>query len=140
MLGYVPHADLVRAHEKGEYEISVLASTERDGEHEGIPVALMEAMAVRMPVVATRTGSVPELVDESCGILVEQRDPAALAEALGRLIEDPALRGRLGENGRHKVLAEFETSETTKRLAGLIFASAPWNEAGSAAKGQKSLV
>ena len=118
----------------------MLASTERDGEHEGIPVALMEAMAVRMPVVATRTGSIPELVDESCGILVEQRDPAALAEALGRLIEDPALRGRLGENGRHKVLAEFETSETTKRLAGLIFASAPWNEAGSAAKGQKSLV
>jgi colanic acid/amylovoran biosynthesis glycosyltransferase len=140
LLGYVPHAELVRSHENGEYDISVLASTETGGEHEGIPVALMEAMAVRMPVVATRTGSIPELVDETCGILVPQRDPAALAEALGRLMVDPELRNRLGEVGRHRVLAEFETGATARRLAELLISAEPWKRGGELAKGQKSLV
>jgi colanic acid/amylovoran biosynthesis glycosyltransferase len=124
--GYVPHQELVRALEAGSYDISVLASTERSGEHEGIPVAFMEAMAVGLPVVGTRTGSIPELVDESCGIIVEQRDPKALAEAIGSLILDPVLRKRLGENGRRKVLAEFETGASTRRLATLLAAAKPW--------------
>jgi colanic acid/amylovoran biosynthesis glycosyltransferase len=140
LLGYVPHDELVRCLERGEYDLSVLASTETAGEHEGIPVALMEAMAVRLPVVATRTGSVAELVDEKSGILVEQRDAAALAVAIGRLIEDPALGAQLGEAGCRRVFAEFETHEAARRLAGLLRAAAPWNPTGSPHRGQKSLV
>jgi colanic acid/amylovoran biosynthesis glycosyltransferase len=140
LLGYVPHDDLVRALERGEYDMSVLASTESDGEHEGIPVALMEAMAARLPVVATRSGSVPELVDGTCGILVEQRDAHGLAAAIGRLIEEPALRKQFGEAGHRKVFAEFETRETARRLARLLCASKPWKSTGSPERGQKSLV
>jgi colanic acid/amylovoran biosynthesis glycosyltransferase len=139
-LGYVPHQDLVRDLERGDYDISVLASTERDGEHEGIPVAFMEAMAVGIPVVGTRTGSIPELVDNECGIIVEQQDAGALAVALERLILDPNLRRRLGENGRQKVFAEFETVAATRRLAELILESAPWSRAVPETRGQKSLV
>jgi glycosyltransferase involved in cell wall biosynthesis len=140
MLGNLPHRELVARLESGTYDIAVLASTESGDEHEGIPVALMEAMAVRLPVVSTRTGSIPELVDDSTGILVEQRDPEALAAALRRLIADPELRRRLGERGRERVLASFSTEETTKELTELLFGASPWyRKAGSEAKGQKSL-
>ncbi len=140
MLGNVPHGELVATLESGAYDIAVLASTERGDEHEGIPVALMEAMAVKLPVVATRTGSIPELVDDTCGILVEQRDPAALAGALRRLMADPELRASLGERGRERVLAGFSTEQTTRELTALLLAGSPWyRQAVSEAKGQKSL-
>ncbi len=138
MLGNVPHAALIASLENGAYDLVVLASTERDGEHEGIPVALMEGMAVELPVVATRTGSIPELVDAACGILVPQADPDALAAALAALAADPAMRRALGENGRRRVLTDFETGETTKRLAELLVGHAPWTSAPRR-EGQKSL-
>ena len=142
MLGNVPHAELVTSLERGAYDIFALASTERNGEHEGIPVALMEAMAVRMPVVATRTGSIEELVDDRSGILVPQADPPALARALERLLGDPTLRRTLGEHGRKRVLAEFSTERTTAELSELLLASAPWCKQRDQApdEGQKSYV
>ncbi len=128
MLGNVPHGTLVDSLERGDYDLVALASTERDGEHEGIPVALMEAMAVGLPVVATRTGSIEELVDERSGILVPQCDPAALGDAIERLIADPSLRTRMGAQGRRRVLADFSTERTSEALAGLLLASAPWSQ------------
>jgi glycosyltransferase involved in cell wall biosynthesis len=140
MLGNVPHAKLVGDLESGAYDLSVLASTERDGEHEGIPVALMEAMAAKLPVVATRTGSIAELVDEGSGILVPQADPAALAAAIASLAGDRGLRQRLGEHGRERVLSDFETGETTRRLVEFLLTSAPWHRRPeSRREGQKSL-
>jgi glycosyltransferase involved in cell wall biosynthesis len=140
LLGNVPHADLVRSLEAGTYDIAVLASTERGGEHEGIPVALMEAMAAEVPVVATRTGSIPELVDDASGILVPQADPAALADALATLARDRARRLALGANGRRRVLAGFDTRETTSVLTELLLQSAPWHVVpGAPREGQKSL-
>jgi glycosyltransferase involved in cell wall biosynthesis len=80
----------------------------RAGMMDGIPVALMEAMAVGCPVVSTRVSGIPELVrDGKTGLLVEQRDAAALADAIQRLIDDPALARRLGVAGRRAVLREF---------------------------------
>jgi len=127
MLGNVPHARLVAALEGGSYDVAVLASTERDGEHEGIPVALMEAMAAGTPVVATNTGSIPELVDDGeSGLLVPQADPGRLAAALERLLADATLRRRLGERGRERVQAGFSTEATTRSLVALLLGSAPW--------------
>ena len=71
-------------------------------------MSVLEAMAAGLPVVASAVGGVPELVREGeTGMLVPPRDSAALAEALRRLVDDPALRDRLGEAGRRRVEREF---------------------------------
>jgi len=74
--------------------------------NDGRSVAVLEAMAWGRPVVASRVGGVAELIeDEVSGLLVPARDPAALAEALQRLLADPALRARLGQAARTRFLA-----------------------------------
>jgi glycosyltransferase involved in cell wall biosynthesis len=115
-LGNVPHEQLTAALAAGAYDLAVLASTERPGEREGIPVALMEAMAAGLPIVATRTGSLDELVVPGTGELVSQRDAGALAAGLERYLGDPAERRAAGNRGRDFVRAEFAVGETTKRL------------------------
>ncbi len=73
---------------------------------EGLGVAALEAMAAGCPVVASGVGGLAEVVEsEVSGLLVAPEDPAALAEALGRLITDPALRARMSEAGRVRVAA-----------------------------------
>jgi glycosyltransferase involved in cell wall biosynthesis len=75
---------------------------------EGIPAALVEAMACEVPVVATDTGGVGEAVTDGVeGFLVEPRDPEQIASALSRLGRDPALRARMGSAGRRRVLSEL---------------------------------
>ena len=70
---------------------------------EGLPVALMEAMTSGLPSVVTRVGGMPEVLDDGeQGYLVPPADPGALSEALGRLVADPALRGRLGAAARER--------------------------------------
>ncbi|MGH2991964.1 MAG: glycosyltransferase family 4 protein [Solirubrobacterales bacterium] len=75
---------------------------------EGIPAAIVEAMACELPVVATNCGGVSEAVTDGVeGFLVTPREPEHLAEALFRLWQDPALRRRMGAAGRARVLSEF---------------------------------
>lgn len=82
--------------------------------HEGLPLALLEAMDAGLPVVATRIiGSDEVVVDGETGLLVRPRDPAALATALGRLLADPAARQRYGRAGRQRYLEQF----TSARMA-----------------------
>lgn len=71
---------------------------------EGLPIALLEAMAARLPVLATRVGGIPEVLGSPpAGVLVAPSDPEELAEALGRLGgADAALRSRLGEKARQR--------------------------------------
>jgi glycosyltransferase involved in cell wall biosynthesis len=122
MLGNVPHAEIVGALARSEYDLFVLASTERGGEHEGIPVAAMEAMAACVPVVSTTTGSLAELVAPGEGLLVPQRDPAALSGALEAMLADPDERRRRGARARAHVEASFETGVTTAALLRLVTA------------------
>jgi glycosyltransferase involved in cell wall biosynthesis len=73
---------------------------------EGFGIVFLEAMAAELPVVACRIAAVPEVVlDGATGLLVAPRDPGALAEGLERLIRDPALAKRLGQEGRRRALA-----------------------------------
>jgi len=68
--------------------------------NEGVPQALMQAMACRIPVVSTTVGSIPEIITpEHTGLLVAPRDPAALAAALTRVLDDDVLRNRLADAG-----------------------------------------
>jgi glycosyltransferase involved in cell wall biosynthesis len=85
---------------------------------EGVPVVLMEAMAMEIPCVATRVCGIPELIrDGEDGILVAPSDDAELAEALGRLMDDPTLGRTLGRAGRARVRDRYDLDRNTARLA-----------------------
>ncbi len=96
------------------------------GKREGIPVALMEAMACGLPVVSSALSGLPELVEDGVsGYLCQPRDVAALAEALLRLSQEPELRSRMGEAGRKRVVAEFDLCDNVRRLAALFTGNPP---------------
>lgn len=79
-------------------------------DHEGLPVAVMEALALRRPVVATAVGGIPEAVTHEVeGLLVPPRDVEALAAAMVRLADDRDLRERLGESARRRS-SDFDVS------------------------------
>jgi glycosyltransferase involved in cell wall biosynthesis len=100
-------------------DLFVLASrVAPDGDRDGLPNVLLEAGAFELPVVASRIGAVPELIeDELNGRLVPPDDPSALATTLAALISDPAARLRLGRAGRSRVLDQFALEPGLDRLA-----------------------
>jgi colanic acid/amylovoran biosynthesis glycosyltransferase len=106
-------------------DAAVLASyPTTKGRREGIPVALMEAMACGLPVVATAISGIPELVESGrTGYLVPPRDPVGLADSLQALAADASLRVRMGSAGRKKVLNEFNLHDNTKELLDLMLTS-----------------
>lgn len=102
-------------------DLFVLASVlTTDGRREGIPVALMEAMAAGLPVVASRISGIPELVrHEQTGILCRPADANALARSMQRLIQTPELARKVGRAGRQTVEREFDLSASVRRLVQL---------------------
>jgi glycosyltransferase involved in cell wall biosynthesis len=93
----------------------------QDGRREGIPVALMEAMAFAVPVVSSELSGIPELVENGVsGILVPPRDVKGLADSLARLATDHDLRHCFGEAGRQKVLKDFDLSQNASLLITLF--------------------
>ncbi|MFN3677816.1 MAG: glycosyltransferase family 4 protein [Sphingomonas pseudosanguinis] len=84
-------------------------------DHEGTPVALMEAMACGLPVVATATGGIPALVGDA-GLLVPRRSPEALAAAISKLMSSLDIREQLGKRARARILAfDLETQASAYR-------------------------
>ena len=87
--------------------------------YEGLPLALIEAMAAGRAVVATDIGGTRELVmDGETGILVPPRDPTALAGAVQRVVGDDALARRLGSAGRERVFRLFSAATMVGRVVG----------------------
>lgn len=83
---------------------------------EGMPVAALEAMFMRLPVVATRVGGTPEVVlDGETGILVPPGDAHSMAMAICRLVEDVDLRSRLADAGKHRAEEEFTVELMVRR-------------------------
>jgi glycosyltransferase involved in cell wall biosynthesis len=104
-------------------DVFVLASiiVERFGRQDVIPNVLVEAMAMRLPVVATAIPGIRELVDDGeAGRLVPPNDPQALAAALDELLSDEAERRRLAEAGYRKVTTAFDRSVNIQDLAALL--------------------
>jgi Ser/Thr protein kinase RdoA (MazF antagonist) len=92
-----------------------------DGQMEGIPVSLMEAMASRLPVISSDISGIPELItDQENGLLVKPEDEAALADAIRFLYERPELRKQMGAAGRRKVEAEFDLRRNVSELGSLL--------------------
>jgi colanic acid/amylovoran biosynthesis glycosyltransferase len=90
-----------------------------DGDQDGLPNVLLEAMSMGVAVVGSNTAAIPEAVSDGVnGLLVPPNDPAALAAALRRLANDPLLRARLGGEARTTVLQHFSEDAGYDRLAG----------------------
>lgn len=88
---------------------------------EGLPIVLMEAMALGVPVVSSSVAGIPELVEDGeTGLLFAPSDWNDLASTINRLLGDPALYERLAANGQAKVKEEFDIRKSAQRLAGLF--------------------
>jgi glycosyltransferase involved in cell wall biosynthesis len=95
----------------GQARMFVLSSVS-----EGVPLTLLEAMASGLPCVATRVGGIPEVLhDGADGLMIEPREPAALASALLRLHADDELANRLGQAGRRRVVEQFDVRRMVER-------------------------
>ena len=93
------------------------SETGPDGNQEGVPNSMLEAMSTGLPVVATRHGGIPEAVDEGAsGYLVPERDPAALAAALLKLAGDPARYAAMGSAAAQAVRERFEQGKQIEVL------------------------
>ncbi len=85
--------------------------------HEGVPQAVLQAMAMAKPVVATAVGGIPEvIIHEESGLLAPPKDAAALADAMALLLEDQALGEKLGQRGRSLVVKNFSLERMAERV------------------------
>ncbi len=92
-----------------------------DGNRDGLPTVLIEAMALGVPVVSTDVTGIPELVEDGrTGLLAPQRDPEALAGAIRRVLEDRAFAAALVRAGRERVEREFDLRREAARLRELF--------------------
>jgi glycosyltransferase involved in cell wall biosynthesis len=88
--------------------------------HEGMPMAVIEAMACGLPIVATRVGGLPDLVSEGVnGLLVEAKNPAQLADALIRITTDTDLRHAMEKNSLRIAFEEYDMECLVPKLAGI---------------------
>ena len=92
-----------------------------DGDRDGIPVTLIEAMATGCPVVSTSVSGIPELVeDKRTGLLVPPGDAPTLAQALLTLLQDEDLRGQMGRASRERVVRQFDIKDSVSKVADLF--------------------
>lgn len=105
------------------------------GDRDGIPNVLVEAQSQGVACVSTTAGGVPELViDGETGVLVPPDDTGALAQALARLIQDPALRERLGQAGQLRVRRHFDAATSGPTLAEIFTTSLAGRTPGPATR------
>ncbi len=89
-------------------------------DYEGSPLSVMEYMAAGRPVVATRVGGVPDLIDDGVeGLLVPARDPQALARAIGQVLGNPQRARAMGERAKARQAREFDIEVMVRRLENL---------------------
>lgn len=120
-LGHIPHTRLMKLYYDKKVAIVVLPSVDLGtGEHEGIPVSLIEAMSYGIPVIATKTGGIPELLTEGAGILIPPKNPVAIADAIETLIKDRKKQSELGKAGKQRIIEQFAIEKTVNELVSSI--------------------
>lgn len=101
--GNVDHAELLKEYSAGRYDAFILPSL-----HEGISVALIEAMSRGLPAIATDVGGTRELLTEGAGLLIPAEDVESIVEAVRKLALDTPLRLDLARTGRQRVMADYD--------------------------------
>ena len=113
--------DELREIYRGAHVFALPCQIMQDGDRDGFPNVLAEAMAMGVPVVSTAISGIPEMIDSGVhGLLVETRDPAALAGALRRVLTDSALHTTLARAGRDRICERFDSRRTTLALRDLF--------------------
>jgi glycosyltransferase involved in cell wall biosynthesis len=115
-LGAEPFERVVERYQSADVFVlpSVIAA---DGTGDVTPNVLMEAMAMQLPVVSTRSRAIPEIVEDGVsGVLVPPRDATALADAIMRVMQDRELRVTLSRNARRRVEERFDISKNVREL------------------------
>ena len=111
LLSYYRQADL----------FALACEVQDDGDRDGIPNVLVEAMAMGIPVVSTAISGIPELVENGVnGLLTPEKNPAALAAAIKTLLLQPELAQKLGAAGRAKVEREFDAHRNVEKIGELL--------------------
>jgi glycosyltransferase involved in cell wall biosynthesis len=87
---------------------------------EGVPLVVLEALASARPVVASNVGAIGEVLDPSCGTLIEEPEPREFARAINTLLDQPELRERLGAAGRRKMETTHDIRKTRELWTGLF--------------------
>lgn len=114
--GIMDHERLQSELDAGRWDAAILPSIRRGAQREGIPVFLIEAMAAAIPVIATETGGISELLRDDAGLLVPERAPDALAESIRALSGDSELRCRLANNGWRRVREQYSVEQAVSDL------------------------
>jgi glycosyltransferase involved in cell wall biosynthesis len=115
-----PQPELVPFYEQATV-FALAPEVQADGDRDGIPNVILEAMASGTPVVAAATSGIPEVVfDNETGLLVPPGDPEALADGLQRLLGDPAEAERLGKGGEVAVRGAFEIATCVTPMTDLL--------------------
>ncbi|MFZ7127491.1 MAG: glycosyltransferase [Desulfobacterales bacterium] len=116
LIGWKTHGE-VSEHMRNAHVFLAPSVTAGDGDQEGIPVVLMEAMAVGLPVLSTFHSGIPELIaHETSGFLVPERDPAGIASTLTAMLGDPATLRSAAEAARRTVETQFNHRIQNDRL------------------------
>lgn len=119
------HGALTQPEVKALYQVAdvfVLPCTVTgNGDRDGLPNVLMEALAVGLPVISTAVSAIPELIrDGETGLLIPEKSAAGILDALERLGKDPRLCRELARNGREKLEQAFSIEVSTNQLVGLF--------------------
>jgi colanic acid/amylovoran biosynthesis glycosyltransferase len=121
LIGALPHAEVIECYAEASMLVMPCIQSE-DGNMDGIPNVLLEAMAMQLPVISTRISAVPELiVDGENGLLVEAGDPRGLAEAMERLIASRGAAEEMGRSGRELVIREFDVCANVRQFGGTLW-------------------
>ncbi len=114
--GWLPQSELLE-HYRTAHVFLHPSELTKEGDQEGIPNSMLEAMATGLPVMATKHGGIPEAVTDGLdGLLVSEKDAPALAAAVMRTFDDPALLSRMSRNAAQSVRASFEAGGQIARL------------------------
>jgi glycosyltransferase involved in cell wall biosynthesis len=119
--GALPHEEVIEHYRQATMFVLPCVKSE-DGDVDGIPNVVAEAMAMQLPVVSTDISAIPELVEDQVnGLLVPSEDDNALVAAMASLLNDPALRERLGQKGRQSIVDSFDVNQNVHQFAATLW-------------------
>lgn len=122
--GQMDHASLLHLYDSNQVDLFVLPSIETaGGNHEGVPVSLMEAMARGVPCISTKTGSIEELIPEAENLTVLHSDAQALAEKIREIVSSPELYRKASIALGNIIFFQWGAASSAKKLVGKIMES-----------------